>query len=147
MTTYRQLQRASDTGFSQSWGDRLVNDLKSIFAQILQGDFAVGGKLISQSGRITNVRLVTATPDTLKLTDERVDVNVASAVAMTLPANPNTGQEIIVQDSGGNATVNVITISAPGGVTLNGVVAGNLKIDIPYHSRRFLYNGSQWIGS
>lgn len=147
MTTYRQLQRASDQGFSKAWGDGLVRDLKAIFAGLYGGDFNLGGKLITVSGRITNVRLVTATPDTLKLTDERVDVNVASAVAMTLPLGPEMGQEIEVHDASGNAGVNVITISAAGGVTLNGVVAGNVKIDVAYHWRRFLYNGSQWIGS
>lgn len=147
MTTYRQLQRASDQGFSKAWGDGLVRDLKAIFQGLFGGDFNLGGKLITVSGRITNVRLVTATPDTLKLTDERVDVNVGSAVAMTLPLGPTMGQEIQVHDASGNAVANHITVSAPGGVSLNGTVAGSVVIDVNYHWRRLLYNGSQWIGS
>jgi len=147
VTTYRQLQRASDQGFSKQWGDGLIRDLKAIFAGLFGGDFTLGGKLITISGRIAKLRLVTATPDTLRLDDEYVDVNVASAVAMTLPLNPTMGQMLVVYDSSGNAGVNIITISAAGGITLNGAVAGNLKIDVAYHSRRFLYNGSQWIGS
>lgn len=127
--------------------DRLAQDLKNVFRAIFDGDWQPGGKLITISGRVKNLREATATPDTLKLTDEYVLVNVGSASALTLPLNPTRGQTIIVADSSGNAVTNTITISAPGGVSLNGVVAGSIPISINYHRRTFVYNGTAWFGS
>lgn len=145
-TPWRNPPRPQE-GFNTRWAGQLITHITRVFSDIFQGDFETKAKLILRGGFCHNVRLVTSAGDTLKLTDQVVDVSFAGAVAMTLPANPILGQTIKVQDSSGAAASNNITVAGDGVKALNGSVPGSFVLNANYQRAEFVYNGTQWIGA
>ena len=132
------------TSFSPAWANAIVTWLERLVHEF-HGDLEVGGKLITESGRIENVRLVTSLPDTARIDDEVIDISDTAGGTETLPASANLvmGQRIHIQDSGGNAGTNAITIAADGSDTING--GASVQITTNYGSRTCRWNGSEWI--
>jgi hypothetical protein len=88
--------------------------------------------------------LVTTTPYTVLPTDEVVLVNVAGPADVILPtivAGKNTA--FYIKDSSGNALANPITITAVGGVTINGI--GFALINGNYSHVQFVWDGTGWL--
>lgn len=127
-----------------AWAGRVKTEVEKAFAELILGDVEAQRRLISMGGRKVAITLVTATPYTVKKTDDVVDVNVAAPVALTLPPNPVTGQRVQVQDSSGNASGNNITVTPSSG-NVNGTTSYVISTD--YARVVFLYNGSQWIAA
>jgi hypothetical protein len=91
-----------------------------------------------------NTTIVTTTPYTIAGTDEVVLVNVANAAAVTLPAVTvsDTGLAFYIKDISGDATVNPITISAPGNVLVDGTAFALLNRG--YSHIQVIYDGTNW---
>ena len=130
--------------FGPLWASDLVRWLET-FVREMRGDLEVGGKLITESGRIENVTLVVDAPYTARLDDEVIDVNRAGAVTITLPPSASLikGQRIVIQDSSGNASTSNITLAADGSDTVNG--AASVLINTDYGRRTARWNGSEWV--
>jgi trimeric autotransporter adhesin len=69
-------------------------------------------------------------------------VNTASAVTVTLPASPNIGDEIRIDDATGSAATNNITVASNGN-KIQGSVQ-NLVIDVNYGLATLIYTGSTY---
>lgn len=125
---------ASGTGV-QSLVTRLtINSASSTFANILK----------TSSGRIQNVRVVTAAGAvTVATTDDVIVVNkgTGAATAANLPATPATGTRFTIKDGKGDAGTNNITITPAAG-NIDG--AGTYVMNINYQSVTVVYNGTQW---
>jgi len=65
-----------------------------------------------------------------------------SATAITLPASPATGQELVVKDGKGDAATNAITITPASG-TIDG--AASLSIGSNRGVARLTYDGTEWV--
>jgi hypothetical protein len=90
------------------------------------------------------VNVVTASGSvTCGASDDVVIVNkgTGEATAVTLPASPAVGKQVVVKDGKGDASTNNITVSADSG-TIDG--ASSQVIDGDYGARMFVYNGSEW---
>ena len=94
-------------------------------------DHSFRGRKLLLSGFVEEgIRVVLTTPDTLTENDNLVAVNltVAGAVALTLPSTVGVGTRLRIYDQKGDAGTNNITISPPGGVTIEG--AASLVINV-----------------
>ena len=87
------------------------------------------------------VTVVTETPYNATLEDYFIGVDVAAAASVVLPVSP-TGTVFIVKDIDGDATTNPITITAAGGVLIDG--AASAIINAPYGGLQFVLNGTEW---
>ena len=87
------------------------------------------------------VTIVTTTPFNIALTDYFLGVDVASAASIVLPASP-LGTVFIIKDIDGDALTNPITITATGGVLIDG--SANATINAPYGALQFVFNGTEW---
>jgi hypothetical protein len=67
----------------------------------------------------------------------------ASAVEITLPANPQLGTTITVVDNG-NAGTNNITITPPAGTAINGVDTNSITIAGNYGGLTLVSDGTNW---
>lgn len=65
-----------------------------------------------------------------------------SATSVVLPASPTSGMLVIVKDGKGDAAANNITITAAGGVLVDG--SASYVMAINYVSASFLFDGVQW---
>jgi hypothetical protein len=65
-----------------------------------------------------------------------------SPTIINLPGTPLAGQEIIVKDGKGDASLNNITVSPPSGSVIDGWP--NVKMRINWQSLSFMYNGTDW---
>jgi len=72
----------------------------------------------------------------------RAENTTGGAITITLPANPNPSQNIIVKDTVGNATSYPITVSG-GGVNIEG--QANLVIMYNYGWLDLFFTGTQWV--
>jgi hypothetical protein len=97
--------------------------------------------LVSNNGRISKTRSVTAASDTMLATDEFLICNRAGAIALALMASPETGRKIYIKDDSGAAAANNITITPAAG-NIDG--AASLVINTNYGSYSLIYNGTQW---
>lgn len=90
------------------------------------------------------VRLVTATPYTITNDDEVILSNVTGASSIVLPSlsSGNTGRSYYVKDFSGNSKLNPITITAPGGKTIDG--AQFAILNTPYSRVLLTYDGTNW---
>ena len=72
-------------------------------------------------------------------------INTGSAVTVTLPASPSTGDEVIIVDQTGQASSNNITLGRNGSKIKGACADGSLKID--RGGLRLVYSGSSqgWI--
>lgn len=95
------------------------------------------------NGLVYADRVATTTPVTVATTDSVVVTKLASpaAVAVNLPASPETGREYIVKDGTGDANLNPITVTPAAGNIDN---AATYVININLGAARFVYNGTQW---
>lgn len=87
------------------------------------------------------VTLVTESPFTPTLADYLLDVNFDGAGSIVLPVSP-TGTVFIVKDISGAAGTNTITVSATGGVLIDG--SATALINTNYGSLTFIFNGTEW---
>lgn len=131
--------------FGPAWASDLTRWLDQWVQEMRGGEVEVGGKLITESGRIEHLRLVTDATDTARLDDEVIDVNRAGVVTVTLPPSANLiqGQKITIHDGGGNAGGNTITIAADGSDNING--GANVTITTNYGRRTCRWNGTEWV--
>lgn len=90
---------------------------------------------------VVPVTLVTTSPFTPTLADYLLDVNFDGAGSIVLPVSP-VGTVFIVKDVSGTAGVNTITVSATGGVLIDG--SATALINTNYGSLTFIFNGIQW---
>ena len=93
---------------------------------------------------VRTVNVVTAAGSvTCGSADDVVVINkgTGEATAVTLPASPATGKQVVIKDGKGDASVNNITVSADSG-TIDG--AASQVIDSDYGARMFVFNGSEW---
>ncbi len=108
------------------------------------GNITTNGGLILGSYFKRSIRTVTvAGPITGLSTDNVIMVNkvVGAPTALTLPASPTSGCEIIVKDAKGDAFTNNITVSSAAG-TIDGLTSFILTQN--YQSFTFIYNGTEW---
>lgn len=82
---------------------------------------------------------ITTTPYNVSLTDYTIAVNVASPSSIVLPVAP-LGTVFVIKDSSGNASTNLITITAS--TTIDGSV--NAIINTDYGSVSLIFNGTEW---
>lgn len=87
------------------------------------------------------VTIVAVTPYNALLTDYFIGVDVAAPASVVLPVAP-TGTVFIVKDIDGDATTNPITVTAAGGVLIDG--AASAIINAPYGALQFVFNGTEW---
>lgn len=87
------------------------------------------------------VTIVTETPYNVTLADYFIGVDVAAATSIVLPASP-TGTVFIVKDIDGDAATNPITVTAVGGVLIDG--SSSAIINSPYGALQFVFNGTEW---
>ena len=87
------------------------------------------------------VTIVEVTPYNALLTDYFIGVDVAAPASVVLPVSP-TGTVFIVKDIDGDATTNPITITAAGGILIDG--AASATINAPYGGLQFVFNGTEW---
>lgn len=105
--------------------------------------FVSAGILNSQGGRVVAVRTVAG-----NITGTSADYilavsSTASARTVTVPNSVNTNQVFIIKDTSGNALVNNITVTTPGGTkTFDG--ATSLTIALNYGVIRLYYDGSNY---
>lgn len=101
-----------------------------------------GQKLLLSGLVEEGIRVVLVTPDTLTDNDNLVAVNLTSAgpVALTLPSTVGVGTALRIYDQKGDAATNNITISPPGGVTIEG--ASSLVIDVNFGCVELLLESS-----
>jgi hypothetical protein len=83
----------------------------------------------SYSAPNQNLRIIVAKPS-------------GSATTINLPTLPVPGQEIIVKDGKGDASLNKITVNPPSGSVIDGWA--NVKMRINWQSLSFIYNGTDW---
>jgi hypothetical protein len=99
---------------------------------------------ISTAGaEIVAVRIATATPDTVLVTDEVVSIEVPGpvAVAVNLPAGV-TGQVFNIKDGLGLAAPATPITITPAAGTIDGAAVAT--IDAPYGSLTLVYSGVEW---
>lgn len=98
-----------------------------------------GGGVIVDATRVVTA----AGAVTVSSTDHVVVVNktTGAATAVTLPASPVAGREIIIKDGKGDAGLNIITITPAAGA-IDG--AANALIATNYQSLTLVYNGAEW---
>ena len=87
------------------------------------------------------VTIVTTTPFTPALTDYLLDINVAAPSSVVLPVSP-TGTVFIVKDISGAASINPITVTAIGGILIDGSTSA--LINTNYGSITLVYNDTEW---
>jgi hypothetical protein len=68
-------------------------------------------------------------------------INVAGLSSVVLPVSP-IGTVFIIKDISGLAATNIITVTATGGVLIDGAVSA--LINTNYGSLTFIFNGTQW---
>lgn len=92
---------------------------------------------------ILTVRIATATPDTVLVTDEFVSYEVAGpvAVAVTLPAGV-TGQTFNLKDGLGLAAPATPITITPAAGTIDG--SATAVINVPFGSLTLVYSGTEW---
>ena len=129
--------------YSSRWANRLIQQLDRFIEQRTKGDRVVNEALIGLGPRRKKVNAVTGSYQLL-LTDHIVDVNATTAVPLTLPVNPTTGDEFVIQDSSGNASSNNISILPPSGINLNGAMSA-FVISTDYGRVTAIYNGTQYV--
>jgi len=83
----------------------------------------------SYSAPNQNLRIVVAKPS-------------GSPTTINLPSAPVPGQEIIVKDGKGDASLNKITVVPPSGSVIDGF--STVKLRINWQSLSFMYNGMDW---
>lgn len=92
---------------------------------------------------ILAVRIATATPDVVLITDEMVSYEVPGpiAVAVTLPAGV-TGQVFYLKDGIGLAAPATPITITPAAGTIDG--AATAVINAPYGALTLVYSGTEW---
>lgn len=107
---------------------------------------STGGQITTTTqGMIYNVRTITAAGNiTVAANDNIVCIakTVGAASAVSLPASPATGWEIVIKDCKGDAAANNITITPAAG-NIDGAVTA--VINVNYGMRTLFYNGTQWF--
>lgn len=89
--------------------------------------------------------IVTTTPYTPTENDEVLFVNVSGPASIVLPliiGSEEDKRAYYIKDISGNATVNPITISAPGNVLVDGTVFALLNNG--YSHVQVIYDGTNW---
>lgn len=81
------------------------------------------------------------------LCNDFISVSDTTAPTVTLPAMCPVGQDVVVVDVGSHASADNITVTAPGGTTLNGASAGSVVISTNGHGLRIRYNGTAAMSS
>lgn len=87
------------------------------------------------------VTIVTTTPYSANTSQYFLGVDVASAASVVLPVSP-TGTVFMIKDIDGDAAINPITITATGGILIDG--SANATIDTPFGSIQLVFNGTDW---
>lgn len=130
--------------FGPEWANALTGWLQRLVQEMQGGDVEVGGDLITEAGRVENLRATTTSPDNASIFDEVIDCNFSGAGQVNLPpaAALKTGKKLVIQDSSGNASLNNITISGNGS-NING--ASSVAISTDYGRRTCRWNGTEWI--
>jgi hypothetical protein len=91
-----------------------------------------------------DTKIITTTPYTITTDDEVILSNVATSSSIILPAvsGDKKGRSYYVKDFSGNSKVNPITITAPGGKTIDG--AAFAIINTQFGRLLLLYDGINW---
>lgn len=131
-------------GPDQAWADAIVKWLTN-FIQKPLGGAIFRGLFTTGAGRVKALRRITtgAAGDVLT-SDHVVVVAIATAYVLTLPTQPQTGQEWEIR--AGIASPS-ITIAAPAGLQLNGVLAGTMTVSTSWARAAIIYDGTQFIAS
>lgn len=110
-----------------------------------QTDCYLAGILHTTSGRTRNVTAPGAYPYTVLSTDDIISVSTAGAArTINLPNAPTTGTTYVLKDVSGNAAVNNISVTTPGGVvTIDG--ATTYTINSNYGSITVYFNGTSYF--
>ena len=87
------------------------------------------------------VTIINSTPYNASTSQYFLGVSVASASSIVLPVSP-TGTVFIVKDIEGDAVANPITITAAGGVFIDG--AASAIISTPFGAIQLTFNGTEW---
>ncbi len=132
--------------YDLQWAARLIQRLDQFMVARQKGDRIVLGRLINRSGRVGRVTLVDVSSYAAKLTDHMIDVNVAAVVDVTLPANPELGQIVEIEDGSGAASSNPISIYPPAGLNLNGVTTA-FMLSTDYGRVKAVYNGTEYVAA
>jgi len=87
---------------------------------------------IVSSGTIINI-----TPD-----DDKIIVKTGVPTTINLPTIPLFGQQVIIKDGLGSASSNLITVTPPSGVTIDG--GSTIVMGQNYQAYTLLWNGTEW---
>lgn len=108
--------------------------------------------LVGNAVNPVKVKSVTATPYTARLVDRVIQVNVASATTINMPATnsgnalavprPGAGAIVTIKDVSGAAATNTITINAAAGESIDG--ASSKTINTNYGFITLLSTGTGW---
>lgn len=87
------------------------------------------------------VNIVTTTPYSANTSQYFLGVDVATAASVVLPVSP-TGTVFLIKDIDGDAVINPITVTATGGVLIDG--SASATISTPFGSLQLVFNGTEW---
>jgi hypothetical protein len=91
-----------------------------------------------------NTKIITVTPYTITNDDEVILSNVSTSSSIILPAvsGDKIGRSYYIKDFSGNSKIRPITITAPGGKTIDGATFA--IINTQFGRLLLLYDGTNW---
>jgi hypothetical protein len=91
-----------------------------------------------------NTKIITVTPYTITNDDEVILSNVSTTSSIILPAvsGDKIGRSYYIKDFSGNSKIRPITITAPGGKTIDGATFA--IINTQFGRLLLLYDGTNW---
>jgi hypothetical protein len=99
-------------------------------------------------GQVVNVTAPGSYPYTVLSTDYLISANTSSsAITITLPSSPVTGEVHIVKDASANAATNNITVSGNGNNIVGTTSASTQVVSLNGASVTYIYNGSVWLAT
>lgn len=141
--TSAPFQLIGQTAAGAQVATRAVLDIKNLTTVIATfGGTTSGNAFTTAGGRIQKLRNVASTTITVAASDDVVvSTTGGAAVAVSLPASPETGRRYTIKDGVGDAGTNNITVTPAAG-NIDG--AGTYVMNANYEAATFVYNGTQW---
>lgn len=104
--------------------------------------FIYNALLGASAGFQQNVTAPGGYPYNIQPTDVIISVDTSAARSIILPVPILTGQTFYVKDATGTAGTNTISVTATGGLTIDGIITYAMSTNFEF--RGFYYNGSAW---
>lgn len=124
--------------------DRFLTEMSDEDIDDVVGDQEVGGDQYIGGAQHGNPVTVSSSPYNATKNSSIIGVDTTGgAITVNLPDDSGDGQKITVQDVGGNASVNAITIAASNPPTING--AASVQITTNYGRLDIYFDGTNFF--